>query len=674
MNPITAHDPLTGIALFRALPPAARAAVAAQIAALRVPAGALVVRQGEPAERFYVIAAGNAEVWARKGAAPASPDAPFDPARHTLIATLGPGDSFGEMALLLGGRRQATVRAAADLVLYYLDAATFQAIVGTQDGLQRTLEVLTAVNSANLALKQASPFAALPPEQVRWLASRVTAQTFPAGDPIVRQGEAGDAFYLLRRGEVVVELERPDGVTLTLDTMAPGACFGEQSLLTGEPRSATVRALTPVEMLRLDRADFLRIVQEHPERGRYFVQLGLQRQRPRRHGHWVIERQTGQDGAPVFVLKDTERLRYLRLTEEGAFLWDLMDGLHTIKGLARAYFDRYGTFGLQTILDLTQQLHEAGFVTIQRFEGRAEARSARSRLEAAWLVRYFALPDLEGAISLLYRLVRPLYTRPGQLLLLATALAGAGRFLLYLVQGGVAAPGHRLALWLVVATLVGIGIQVVLHEAAHALTCKRFGREVHTAGIGWYFFLPVAYVDTSDSWLVGRWARIAIAAAGPYANFIISGVATLCVGLSGDAGVRATLFQIALTGNVLGLLNLNPLMELDGYYMLMDWLDIPNLRGKALTFIGAVLWRAPRPHTMPRLRRIYAGYGTLALLYTGFTAWTVATGYHRFLEAGVRLIVPAIVATMVGWACAAVLTWLILQRAWHDLRRGARPA
>jgi hypothetical protein len=69
----------------------------------------------------------------------------------------------------------------------------------------------------------------------------------------------------------------------------------------------------------------------------------------------------------------------------------------------------------------------------------------------------------------------------------------------------------------------------------------------------------------------------------------------------------------------------------------MDWLDIPNLCSKALAFIGAVLWRPPRPPTTPRLHRIYAGYGTLALLYTGFTAWTVATGYHRFLQAGVGL-------------------------------------
>src|SRR5207248_6320206 len=102
--------------------------------------GTLVVRQGEPADRFYVIAAGNAEVWARKGAATVSvsPATPFDPARHTLVASMGSGDSFGEMALLLGGRRQATVRAAADLVLFLLDAATFQAIVGTHDELRRT--------------------------------------------------------------------------------------------------------------------------------------------------------------------------------------------------------------------------------------------------------------------------------------------------------------------------------------------------------------------------------------------------------------------------------------------------------------------------------------------------------------------------------------------------------
>jgi hypothetical protein len=61
-------------------------------------------------------------------------------------------------------------------------------------------------------------------------------------------------------------------------------------------------------------------------------------------------------------------------------------------------------------------------------------------------------------------------------------------------------------------------------------------------------------------------------------------------------------------------------------------------------------------------------------VYTGFTAWTVATGYHRFLQAGVGRIVPSRAAEWLGWACAAVLPWLILPRAWRDLRQGKRRA
>jgi putative peptide zinc metalloprotease protein len=101
----------------------------------------------------------------------------------------------------------------------------------------------------------------------------------------------------------------------------------------------------------------------------------------------------------------------------------------------------------------------------------------------------------------------------------------------------------------------------------------------------------VAFVDTSDMWLEGKRRRTAVAFAGPYTNFVLAGAAALAGSLVGSSAWAAVLFTLGADGYIVGLLNLNPLYELDGYYMLSDWLEVPNLRSKALAYDGGAVWR-----------------------------------------------------------------------------------
>lgn len=681
----TAREAIEGCAFFQPLPPEARAALAARLVPLEVPSGALVVRTGEEADRCYLVADGRLEVWSLRGSASDTGEAARaemnwpPPGQASLLAVLAPGDLFGEMALLLGGRRTATVRAATEARLYALDAQVFRQVVAQHPGFALALEEEMALRAVAASLGRASSFARLPPEALRWLAVRCQRVRYAAGAEIIRQGEPGDAFYLVRSGQVEVVAQQRDGSERRLALLGPGEPFGEQALLTGDPRTASVRAVSEVEALRLSREDFRRVLRQHRAVGTYFSQLVLQRQRPRRIEHWALEWQEGAGGERVAILKDTRTQRYVRLSERGMFLWELMDGQHTVRDLAVAYFQRYRVFGLDTVLDVMLQLHAAGFVHIQRLEaGRVSPLQRVMLALLPWLVRYLALPDVDPLVTALYRrALRPLFTPVGQGLLLAATLAGAAIF------------GQRLAvgesLWeetslggLTLAMLVGYLLQVVGHELAHAVTCRHFGREVHRAGVGWYLFLPVAFVDTSDIWLAGKGPRVAVALAGPYTNFILSGLASLLLPLVGDAGWRAVLLNVAASGYLLGLVNLNPLIEFDGYYALMDVLEVPNLRAKALAFLGSLLGNSGSTVRDPRLRRLFVIYGLLSLNYTLFVAYTVLTSYHGYVEGVVSQALPPALAGALGWALAGGLTWLIVHRAWHELRGGmrarARPA
>lgn len=686
---------------FGPLPPEAGAEILDHLQRREFPAGAVIVHEADGAHApcYYLIASGAAEVWVRKGIRPdrspaacqVAPPEPAawapDPQRHTLVAHLGAGQGFGEMSLLLGGPPRATVRAATALVLYTLDSATFTRVLSEHRGLALALEEEMLLRSAAAFLGAASPFASLPTDALRWLAVRLLPVPFPAGEDIVRAGEPGDAFYIIRTGQVEMLGRRSDGSLYRLGLLGPGEPFGEQALLAAEPHPVTVRALPAppdrpgerVEVLRLSRDAFLETLRQFSERRRYFIQLALQRQRPRRLAGCELERQVGRGGEVVAVLKDPQTHRYLKLSEPAAFLWDRMDGEQTVRALALAYFARYKTFGLDAVLTTMLQLHAAGFVHIQHFDGgdpeSASGRPGGSRLGALLarsVTHYWSLPDVDRLISWIYRyLFRPLYWRPLLVLQSAGALLGAALYLRYLAGGGL--PGVDVRSFALVWPWAW-PVHLLLHELAHAVTTKHFGRAVHRAGLGLYLFLPVAFVDTSDMWMARRGPRAATAFAGPYANFVLSGVATLLIPWLPNAALQAALFHFAGVGLLLGLINLNPLIEFDGYYVLMDWLDVPNLRDKALGFWGALVAGRGRAAPDRRLTLIYSAYGALALAYSVVVAGAVFTGYQGYVLGAAGRFVPAAVALPLGWLIAGLMAGLVLHRAWAPLQRGARQA
>jgi CRP-like cAMP-binding protein len=101
---------------------------------------------------------------------------------------------------------------------------------------------------------------ALGPESLEILGKRAQFQVFAAGEKICRQGETGDSFYIIRTGRVGVEVRDGQGEVFLRNEMAIGNYFGEMALLTGEPRSATVYALTDAELLTVDKEDLRDVI------------------------------------------------------------------------------------------------------------------------------------------------------------------------------------------------------------------------------------------------------------------------------------------------------------------------------------------------------------------------------------------------------------------------------
>jgi CRP-like cAMP-binding protein len=195
--------------------------------------GDVICWQGDPGELFFCLEHGKAEVIIN-GAS---------------VATLHHGSAFGELALIHNVPRAATIRSVTNCQLWAVDRVTF-----------RTLLASTASHSRDekvAALRNVSLFQNLNDAAIDRISDALQIVTFASGDYIIKQGDLGDRFYVVKSGEVIVTQSSSGGYENELTRCQVGDYFGEIALMQDEPRKANVKALSPtVECYSLDRASF----------------------------------------------------------------------------------------------------------------------------------------------------------------------------------------------------------------------------------------------------------------------------------------------------------------------------------------------------------------------------------------------------------------------------------
>ncbi|HET8650613.1 MAG TPA: HlyD family efflux transporter periplasmic adaptor subunit, partial [Gemmatimonadales bacterium] len=187
--------------------------------------------------------------------------------------------------------------------------------------------------------------------------------------------------------------------------------------------------------------------------------------------------------------------------------------------------------------------------------------------------------------------------------------------------------GKVVVVWGTLFVIIGI------HEIGHGMTCKYFGGHVHEMGAMLIYFEPAFYCNVNDAWTFPDLsARLWVTAAGSWIQLVIAAIGAI-VWWAATPGTLIS--EIALVAVVVGglttiLANANPLMPLDGYYALSDWLEIPNLRQRAQAHIGWLFktrllrLNVPMPPSDEREQKIFLIYGLLALAYTIITLGLVA--------------------------------------------------
>ncbi len=345
-------------------------------------------------------------------------------------------------------------------------------------------------------------------------------------------------------------------------------------------------------------------------------------------------------GQQYYILANRGRSKYLRLAPDDHHLWTLMDGTRSVKDLIFEYFTSFGTLAFDRVAQLVLHLRLERmfadpvlnvFTSVRRILG---TRRSRSITSVFWQVvsgqRNFQIRRIDGLIEGLHRHGGwLLYTTPMQVLYVVVCLVGGWLFIQHTMSG-------RYALFQSSGSYTkGLGLlfllnyfTIMVHEASHALTCKHYGAHVNGAGVMLYYGLPAFFVDTTDVWTKPARGRIATSWAGPYSGVILAGIAAIVVEAMPASPAAVTLHRLSFLWILILLFNLIPMLDLDGYFMLVDWLEMPMLRARAAAFFRKDLWqRLRRREALTGQERFLAWFGgfslafSLALIISAVYSW-----------------------------------------------------
>eukprot|EP01113_Clastostelium_recurvatum_P021969 TRINITY_DN260_c0_g1_i3.p1 TRINITY_DN260_c0_g1~~TRINITY_DN260_c0_g1_i3.p1 ORF type:complete len:758 (-),score=262.72 TRINITY_DN260_c0_g1_i3:110-2290(-) len=197
----------------------------------------VIIKQDDDGDNFYVVESGELYVLYKE----------------VVVATIGAGKSFGEIALMYNCPRTATVKAKSECVLWGLGRTSFR----------RNL-MLTAMKKRELYesfLERVPLLENLLPYERSTIADALEPKSYQDGEYIIRQGEKGDAFYILEKGRVIITKVTSAGEDpIEISRPGEGSYFGELALLNDQPRAATVQALGPLRVLCLNRSDFANLM------------------------------------------------------------------------------------------------------------------------------------------------------------------------------------------------------------------------------------------------------------------------------------------------------------------------------------------------------------------------------------------------------------------------------
>ncbi len=406
----------------------------------------------------------------------------------------------------------------------------------------------------------------------------------------------------------------------------------------------------------------------------------------------LIYRERRVGSRKYFVIKDPIRLSHHQLWEEEFALLKMLDGRTSVAAMKEAFVQKFPGSRLDPRLlqILHGQFHRSGLVVSEHL-GQADElirrnESFRSQVKwgriRGWMSIRFRGFNPDSFIKYLDQRIGWCFDLPA---LIAITLFLVFTFIYFI---SAVSPIPSLDEFMTVETiallyLAFVGLKV-LHEIGHGLACKHFGGECNEMGLMLLIFTPCLYCDVTDSWMVdSKWKRALIASAGILFELVAASICMWIWWFTNPGVIHSLCFQIVLVGSVGTIFfNANPLLKYDGYFVLADMLDRPNLSQQARRVLWnglarIYLFRAPHfpADYSGRNDRLLWIYGVLADAYRFLVSFVILFVVFKFFQVlrleSVGLILVG--SALVGWFCSisnGVGTWVKARGGVRNLRKG----
>lgn len=358
--------------------------------------------------------------------------------------------------------------------------------------------------------------------------------------------------------------------------------------------------------------------------------------KPRLRPHVDVTRQHYR-GRRWHVAHDPTSNHFYRLTPVAYDLVSMLDGTRDVESAWKLSLAKFGD-GAPTqgeVIELLGQLYNSNLLSTdaspetEQLLRRGRERTARRIQGQAIGLMYLRLRILnpDPILSALEPIFRPVLNRWGLAAWCAVVLAA----LFSLLPEWRRLTGHfdefisPSNFGFMLATYVCLKIW---HELGHGIICKRLGGQVPEAGVMLLVLLPSPFVDASSAWAFrNKWQRMAVGAGGMMFELAAAAVAAFVWLATPDGSLAKQLaYYVMVTSGVSTVIfNINPLMRFDGYFILADLLETPNLQQRAQQMLNALFQRhvlrlknASFPSSLPGERALLVAYGILSLLYRVF--------------------------------------------------------
>jgi putative peptide zinc metalloprotease protein len=382
------------------------------------------------------------------------------------------------------------------------------------------------------------------------------------------------------------------------------------------------------------------------------------------------------EGRTYWVVKDPVSMRYYRFKEQEHFLLQFMDGDHTLDEAQKEYEKRFRPerLKLEDLEHFGQQLLTAGLAQNESPRaGKQLFDRRKKRLRSEWMqaltnILYIKIPIFDPDKLLIRMMPYCGWVFSPAALILAhlyfiVALLFVGmhfeafydklpRYQEFFTFGNLG--------WMWVA----LGVVKVIHEFGHGLSCRKYGGEVHEMGALFLCLSPCLYCNVSDAWtLPSKWKRIIISYAGIYIELFIAATATFVWWYTPAHpfinNLALCLMVVCSVSTVV--FNANPLMRYDGYYVMADWLEIPNLRDRSNRFLKNVVLEhclgvevQPETYMATTRKVLFITYAIVSYIYRWVVTYSILIFMASFLkpyklEVVSKMLALAALGSMVGW-------------------------